>query len=673
MKHLDLDWAGALGSIPAWQALPVPGRRKLLDTLKPSGAVLLRELGEHLPELAASGLVAVTDTRAMVAEPARRFVRALRAADRHRTLFADPDVPGLARYLDEHFTIQQTTALVTGGDAGWGYRSTDRYEVARRISSSDWVEDFLALGSPDVAQAWERQRKRPEERAHFVAGEVLTATQRLVQGLGSLPSGVRLAELDSIMSGSAAMRGRALHAALRYVLCYLFLDPRSLEPRLGVWPAIVSRLSRPPLEPPRPLEPAESFETAFLMEDMTAVLVASAGEPLRLRANDQEIFARQQQAIATRLVAIPDWLVDALGHPPEDRISTAARQLRERKLAKVAGRGAKDLRLEPTTAGSRWLGRTDHERLTSLLDPLVRSDERHPHWGWYEHDGSRFFPAGVGFDISREHVDTRTAVADAFLSLPAGGFVGVADFLEYHSRERNPFLAQNRDPDSASSRYGWYGNRPKSREDWEDLWERILGTFFSHRLLPLGGVRLGRTGDATLCFQLGDIGRYLLGEATDFAYGQAADAEVIVQPNFEVVFLALAPQVEARLARIAERVGSGVGIVFRITRESILAAAGAGLPLEQVLESLRQSSARSLPDNVERQICDWFGTVRSVRVRRALLIHCPDAETAAKVRATGGNGLRPLTPTVLEMDESDAKARRTLQRKLRKVGVFIEM
>ncbi len=64
--------------------------------------------------------------------------------------------------------------------------------------------------------------------------------------------------------------------------------------------------------------------------------------------------------------------------------------------------------------------------------------------------------------------------------------------------------------------------------------------------------------------------------------------------------------------------------------------------------------------------------MRRVSVRRALLVRCPDAETAARVRATAGNGLHPLSETVLEMDEADAQARKTLLRKLRKAGVFVE-
>ena len=76
----------------------------------------------------------------------------------------------------------------------------------------------------------------------------------------------------------------------------------------------------------------------------------------------------------------------------------------------------------------------------------------------------------------------------------------------------------------------------------------MLESVLRFRLIPLGGARLGRGGNGRASFQITDIGRYLLGIASaSFDYGHDVEAEVIVQPNFEIVFLARAPQLEARL------------------------------------------------------------------------------------------------------------------------------
>ena len=83
-----------------------------------------------------------------------------------------------------------------------------------------------------------------------------------------------------------------------------------------------------------------------------------------------------------------------------------------------------------------------------------------------------------------------------------------------------------------------------------------------------------------ISFRLTDVGRYILGLAGDFSYRpeKSAGGEIVVQPNFEIVFLSPSPLAEAMLARFAERLPSaargrrGIGALFKITRAAIYAA-----------------------------------------------------------------------------------------------------
>jgi len=79
-------------------------------------------------------------------------------------------------------------------------------------------------------------------------------------------------------------------------------------------------------------------------------------------------------------------------------------------------------------------------------------------------------------------------------------------------------------------------------------------------------------------------------------------------------------------------------------------------------------TSRGVPDNVRREIAGWFARTRRVTLRPAVLLHCPDAETARRVLAAGGKHVAPLTDTVVELQEP--KAMGALVRKLREVGVF---
>jgi hypothetical protein len=115
-------------------------------------------------------------------------------------------------------------------------------------------------------------------------------------------------------------------------------------------------------------------------------------------------------------------------------------------------------------------------------------------------------------------------------------------------------------------------------------------------------------------FRMRDGGRVLLGLPRDGLPDRdeeeaGAASELVVQPNFEIVFLSPSAAAEAVLGRFCERVGREVGVLFRLTRQSLLRAAAAGLETEQVLATLTQGSRNPLPPNVEHEIRGWMGAV----------------------------------------------------------------
>jgi hypothetical protein len=165
----------------------------------------------------------------------------------------------------------------------------------------------------------------------------------------------------------------------------------------------------------------------------------------------------------------------------------------------------------------------------------------------------------------------------------------------------------------------------------------------------------------------------LLGLEDTFEFRNLPEAPagaVVVQPNFEVVFTAPLPAAEAAIARFAERVGQRLGVLFRITRASVLTAAAAGVTADQAIDALKAVSSRNLPANVVREITGWFDEVRRVSLAPALLLRCPDAHTAARVLAAGGKAVRPVSDTVLELVDSSARTR--VLKKLRAAGIFID-
>jgi hypothetical protein len=192
-------------------------------------------------------------------------------------------------------------------------------------------------------------------------------------------------------------------------------------------------------------------------------------------------------------------------------------------------------------------------------------------------------------------------------------------------------------------------------------------------LIPVDGAVYGVLPDGRFAFTLTPAGRYLLGLDRKLELADTTEpvAGVIVQPNFDVVFLAPSPAVEAAIARFAERVAAGgVGTLFRLTPACVRNAVGAGLTADHMLEQLRQHSTKPIPENVERELRGWCAACRRVRIGPALLVRCPDEETAGLVLAAAGAYGRLIAPAIVEI--TDRKQRTALEKKLRARGVFCD-
>jgi hypothetical protein len=663
------NWAGALEWLPRWEDVSPAARAGWL-TIKPTPgtAPLSARIAD---ELVRAGLVdppGPKGTHYRVVEKAKPLLRVLRAMDR---------VPlGAVRaFLSEHLTHEQINLL--NGDPhgyGWGSRAG---ELEERVSSVEWIQSLLDLRDADAARAWEAPRRAGNELLLLGDPRTLAALKRLVIALKDHPEGVPLRRVHEFLADvEPAYRAAALAAGARYLFLFPAVSREGVEAWMGLLPAVARRMGPPP-PPPAPVQAAEVFETPFRLLDMTALLVEAATEPIPVRASDHALYARAQKTIAPRLAHLPAWARDFLvapspeeemddeGEPVQDRIASAVGLLSSLKLMQRRSTGDR-YSLTATRAGERWLALREGERLKEVLDELRASTQRAPGSLYGDAGKVDFFGARFSFSFDDKKLDLRKALADAFLSVPGDAMVPLADFAAYHARERNPLLVAAR----AARRDRWSG-RPMSRERWEDAWANLLVAFLQVRLAAFGGARLGRLPGDRMAFGLTNAGRYLLGAADDFQLpAEAGGGEVVVQPDFEIVFLAPAPRAEAELGRIAERRGAGMGALFRLTRASVLRAAEQGMTAAQLLQTLESVSRSGVPANVARQVTDWMKAVRSIRIAPAVLVDCPDAETAGRVRALGGATVTAVTPTLLRLD-ADAKTRAALVKRLREKGIFV--
>ncbi|HEX8429969.1 MAG TPA: helicase-associated domain-containing protein, partial [Longimicrobium sp.] len=380
-----------------------------------------------------------------------------------------------------------------------------------------------------------------------------------------------------------------------------------------------------------------------------------------------------QKAIGARLQPLPQWAAEALDLVAEGdegaeqlvlehRIALAVATLVSLGLARIDTPGNR-YELAATDAGRAWLARPDSERIKGLIAPVRKSPHRFPE-SWYSATpATEFFPIRLDVSLRDATLDLRAALTEAFLSIPPGAMVKLGDFLEHHARAANPFPTVK-----PSGSRGSYAVMP--REQREAVWERILSSFLQIRMAPFGGAPLGRTAEGDVAFGVAGPGRYLLGAVDDFEFAPPVEGDVVVQPDFEVVFLAPSPRLEPEIARFSERTGAGVGALFRITRASVLRGAEGGLAADAMIATLERIARGGVPANVTRQLRDWVGGTRRVQIRPAVLITCPDPETAARVRTLGGKNVEELTPTVLALRAKPAEHKALLKR-LRERGIFV--
>ena len=191
------------------------------------------------------------------------------------------------------------------------------------------------------------------------------------------------------------------------------------------------------------------------------------------------------------------------------------------------------------------------------------------------------------------------------------------------------------------------------------------------RLLPLGCVRLGMIGgsdDVSIVLQVQVV---LAGCGRRFRLwpGSRAQGQIVVQPNFEIVFLAPSPLAEASLARFARASPAASRPFFdheevhpcrRRQRDD-------GRPsARNAHETLRQTDTRQRGPRDRRLVRSMpshqrpLGRVDSLSRRRH----------GRRVVAAGGKKAVLLTDTVVEL--TDSRAKTELLRKLHGLGIFTE-
>jgi hypothetical protein len=591
MRLFPSDWLGFLGQLAAWGELSIPARRTFLDGITP-GLSFLPGLGDPaVSELRDAGLLVESGGTGYLAVSERYggFHQVMKALAKH-PLFESPGLASLCSYLSEHYSQQERSQL----HESLALLPNDLPRIAGFVSSAEWLQAALSRsGRP--SEAWETARAM---LSFFTEQRDRIAVRDLEE---YFPGSRR----EDLCAGARLGMQRAVF--------FLGLRRSDMEPLLGVWPAAARRLRRLSVVlAPEPVRVDHVFCHPFLVEDMTTLLVCARVAPIPLRRGDDRPFVRFVEETGAMLLSIPEWLERFTGLSVEGRIGLALQALRLTGLLAPAGAGG-GASLAPSASGSAWIGKPLAERRELLVGELAGTREKPTRlFDLLEEEWS-------AADGGREEI--RPWLVQAFSCVPVTTFIRFGDFAEYQAAIGSPLAAVPTIAGlgSAGSAAGApavaSGLAPE--EALEELWKSFLGVFLGRCILGLGGAEAGITPDGKPGFRMTGAGRALLGLPHDgFAEPDPAAANsvatLIVQPNFEIVFLAPSPGFEAILGRFCERIGREVGVLYRLTRESLQRAATAGIDAEAVLRALSGGSRSPIPSNVEHEIRGWMEITEKV-------------------------------------------------------------
>jgi hypothetical protein len=579
MRLFPGDWPGFLDDLAAWGGLSIAARRSFLDGITPGLSIDAGRGEGALSELRDEGMLEPSG-RAGALAVSERFVpfhQVLKSLQKY-PLFESPGLAVLCAYLGEHYTPQERSQL----HESLALLPNDLTRMAGLVSSVEWVQTGLGrapvaalTAPPPLAAARTMLEFFTEQRDRIPLRDV-------EEYFPSLPR-------DELLAGLR-------HGLLRAVF-FLGLRRIDLEPLVGIWPAAARRLRRLTVVlAPEPAAAARTFLHPFLVEDMTSLLRGAFLEPIGLRRGDDRPFARFVEESALMLLTLPDWIEGATGLTPDGRVGLALQALRLTGLLQATGQGAA-ARLSPGAPARTWVKRPLAERLAAARDAL---------------EGAPLFALLDEETVPADGARNAIApwVVQAFSSVPQSSFIRFTDFAEHQAALGSPLVVTAALTGGSRSQ-----DAPgfATEEAVEELWRSFLGIFLGRCLLSLAGAEAGASPDGRLVFRMTGDGRFLLGlphEGRESPPPEEQAAVLIVSPNYEVVFLAPSPGLEAELGRFCERVGREIGVLFRITRQSLERAAATGLTAGDVQGALARGSKSPLPSNVAHEIQSWMGENR---------------------------------------------------------------
>ncbi|MFA7692787.1 MAG: hypothetical protein GX117_12740 [Candidatus Hydrogenedentes bacterium] len=266
--------------------------------------------------------------------------------------------------------------------------------------------------------------------------------------------------------------------------------------------------------------------------------------------------------------------------------------------------------------GLQWIVRVDNELRVGDLDSVINASRPDRH--------------KLVFDWLMSGKDTasaKTIVENMLDELPCGSWFSIREYIAYARKASGrSFLPSLK---MAGTHYEY------SFSSADNQFDIKLSRILEESFLWLGVINHGYDGGSS-CFQITELGHALLtgGFTAELCARYPSWAnDILVQPNFEIIadVQHIDPLLTTPLDAFALRVSDHPLLVYRLDRDSFLAAMQRGHSAEQFITFLMNHNRGELPENVLITLRDWCGMAKQLRLRTYHVIESEDPLVIAEI------------------------------------------
>ena len=675
MKFFEVDWKSILTLCRLWENLPEDSQLSYFFGISPMETPISPYNVLDPDLLVEQGFLTFSSTKNTLefSKTSRQFHEFLSGLINSEIQLEDGDsLNHLIEYMNLFYSDHELKALTDN------YEPTRKSyeEIAEKIGNAYWIKQFLDADSLQIWEPGHDFRERLPLIDMPVDNEYFNIAQKIIKALVNGPIVFKLAAITKIAeTNDLDLISRAISLLVKNILVFFSLSENDYAPFIGLHPTIHNFIQPRVIKPARSDSPTTNCPP-FLIDDMTILLIEASANPIPIRQSDNKPYAKSIKEITSRFYRLPKECNCLHTYTDEERLRMAMFSLKNHGLTNNQRKETdKKNYLCADRKGKMWLQLSERERLETML--LIQRD-------YYEEldnlNRSRF-PLNSKclsrieivrkeYDVTYREPNLAGSLYYAIKSLAKKNHtVTLLSFLQSQIFMENPLFTLLHCGVPFQKPSDWFLQPVIDKHEMIDFWSHSLKRFLINIIIPYGILNIGKNDDTNKhSVSLSKAGLFFTGNLKKLPTEKKSANTILIQPNFEIVFMAQNPRAEVKLGRFCERLDSGVGTLFRISRKSILKAASNGLDSKSVLNDMAEVSHKPVPPNVAEQVKNWMSQCRQVSISTKVLFTCPDRETALHVKSSGGDKVEQISDTVIAV--SDRQLAKTLEKKLEKKGIF---